>query len=103
MRLYFLSHGSYLLSFTCLVFGISITWFSTSRRPVQCWESCLLSIQGTYGYICYFHIKININILTCILNYSRPPAPLMCLRNRIEGFWGSGAVNPGWIMRGVIS
>ena len=62
MRLCFLSHGSYLLSFTCLVFGISITWFSTSRRPVQCWESCLLSIQGTYGYICYFHIKININI-----------------------------------------
>ena len=56
----FLSHGSYLLSFTCLVFGVSITLFSTSRRPVQCWDSCLLSIQGTYGYICYFHIKINI-------------------------------------------
>ena len=73
------SHGSYLLSFTFFSYFLSVLFcFSTSRRPVQCSDSCLLSIQGTYGYICYFHIKININILTCILNYSLPPAPLMC-------------------------
>ena len=24
----------------------------------------ILSIQGMYGYECYFHIKINFNILT---------------------------------------
>ena len=35
-----------------------------------------------------FIIKINFNILTCILNYSRPPSPLMCYRNRIEGCKG---------------
>ena len=39
-------------------------YISTSFRPCQCWESCYLSILGMYGYICYFHIKININILT---------------------------------------
>ena len=32
-----------------------------------------------------FYNKINFNILTCILNYYRPPTPLMCYRNRIEG------------------
>ena len=31
-----------------------------------------------------FHNKINFNILTCILNYSRPPTPLMCYRHRID-------------------
>ena len=41
-----------------------------------------------YGYICYFHNKINTNILTCILNYSRPPTPLMCYQNIIEGLKG---------------
>ena len=72
----YISHGSYLLSFT---YFLSVLFcFNTSRCPVQCWDSCLLSIQGTYGYICYFHIKININILTCMLNYSLPPAPLVC-------------------------
>ena len=41
-----------------------------------------------------FIIKININILTCILNYSRPPTPLMCYRNIIEGLKGNGVVCP---------
>ena len=45
-----------------------------------------------YGYICYFHNRININILTCILNYSLPPTPLMCYWNRIEGLKGNGVV-----------
>ena len=47
-----------------------------------------------------FMLKVNFNILTCILNYSCPPAPLMCYRNRIEGLLGFGAAYPGWIMRG---
>ena len=42
----------------------------------------------------FFHNKINFNILTCILDYSRPPTPLMCYRNRIDGWKGNGEVYP---------
>ena len=52
------------------------------------------SIQGMYGYKCYFHNKINFNILTYILNYSRPPTPLMCYGNRIDGLKGNGEEYP---------
>ena len=52
-----------------------------------------------YVYKCYFHIKINFNILTGILNYSLPPNPLMCSRIRIEEFDGYGAIYPGRITR----
>ena len=61
------------------------------------------SIQETYGYKCYFYIRINFNILARILNYSLPAAPLLCALIRIEGISGGGAVYPERIIRGVIS
>ena len=57
-------------------------------------ELVSLSIQGMYGYICYFHNIININIHTCILNYSRPLTLLLCYRNRIDGLKGNGVEYP---------
>ena len=42
-------------------------------------------------------------MLTGILNYSLPLAPLVCALIRIEEISGYGAVYPGRIMRGVIS
>ena len=54
----------------------------------------LIKYQGMYGYKCYFHIKIDFNILTL------PPAPLLYALIRIECFIGGGAVYQGRITKG---